>query len=159
MIKVHNRYITLTCFALSVWLFPVHLPADSYECQAEHASGFAYDQKNETWQASTFSTEDRKYLISQADIKNVFVKALKYDYEIKKAGSAKPIIHCRVVKFNDSNEETGLVSCHGSSGESFNFDKRNGRFIYSQPTGYVTLKPGSQAANEPHMEIGTCSPK
>ena len=159
MIKVRNRYIAIISLTLSATLLPTLAPADSYLCQAEHASGFAYDQENSTWGASTFSIEDKRYLISQADIKNVFVKALKYDYEIKQIDASKPMIHCKAVKFPDSNEETGLVTCRGSYGASFNFDKRNGRYIYSQPTGYVTLKSGTKTTNEPYMEIGVCSPK
>ena len=159
MIRVSKRYITVTCLTLSALLYPKYLPADSYLCQAEHASGFAFDQKNSTWQASKLSIENRKYLISQADTKNVFVKALKYDYEIKEVDSLKPIIHCRDVKLTDSNEATGLVTCRGSYGASFNFDKRNGRYIYSQPSGYLSLKSDSTATNEPYMEIGVCSPK
>ena len=159
MLKVDNSYITLTCLAVSVLLFSKISHADSYVCQAEHASGFVYDLENKRWEASTFSIENRKYLISQADTKNIFIKALKYDYAIKMVDSSKPIIHCKAVKLTDSNEETGLVTCRGSFGASFNFDKRNGRYIRSQPTGYVTLKSGSNTGNGPYMEIGSCSPE
>jgi hypothetical protein len=159
MLKVGNCYITLTFLAVSVLLFSKISHADSYVCQAEHASGFVYDLENKTWEASTFSIENRKYLISQADTKNIFIKALKYDYAIKMVDSSKPIIHCKTVKLTDSNEETGLVTCRGSFGASFNFDKRNGRYIRTQPAGYVTLKSDSNAGNGPYMEIGNCSPK
>ena len=42
-------------------------------------------------------------------------------------------------------------------GESFNFDKRSGRYIRSQPTGYVTVKTSSDTESGPYMEIGNCS--
>lgn len=159
MSKAGHCYITIPCIAVSILLFSNHARADSYLCQAEHASGYVYDPENKTWEASTFPIENRKYLISRADTKNVFIKALKYDYEIREASSSKPIIHCRAEKIIDSNEETGLVACRGSSGASFDFDKRSGRYLRSQPTGYVILKSGSDAANGPYMEIGNCSPR
>ncbi len=159
MLKVGNWYITFTCLAVSALLFSKYSHADSYLCQAEQASGFVYDLENKAWEASTFSIENRKYLISRADTKNIFVKALKYDYEIKKVDSSQSIIHCKDVKLTDSNEETGLITCRGSFGASFNFDRRSGRYIRSQPTGYVTLKSGSKVGGGPYMEIGNCSPK
>lgn len=159
MINLDTRYITFTWLAASLLLLPGELRADSYLCEAEQASGFVYDLDNEAWEASTFSTVDKKYLISPADSDNVFVKALKYDYAVKKIDSRQPLIHCKSVKLTDSNEETGLVTCRGSDGASFSFDKRNGRFIRSQPTGYVTSKADVKAGNGPYMEIGKCSPK
>jgi hypothetical protein len=63
------------------------------------------------------------------------------------------------MKLTDSNEETGLVMCRGSSGAIFDFDKRNGRYIRSQPTGYVTEKTGSDTEKGPYIEIGSCSLK
>ena len=160
MFKVDNWYITFACLAASILLaWPHYLHADSFFCEADQASGFSYDLENEAWKASTLSIEDRKYLISQADTTNIFVKALKYDYEIKRLDSPQPVILCKNVKLTDSNEETGLVVCRGPFGASFNFDKRNGRYIRSQPTGYVSLKSGSKVESGPYMEIGRCSPK
>lgn len=159
MIKVDKWHISCRSLAVLVLVFSQSLYADSYLCEAERASGFVYDQENETWKASEFSIENRKYLVSRTDGSNIFVKALKYDYEIKKVNSQQPIIHCRAYRFTDSNEETGLVICRGPSGASFNFDKRSGRYIRSQPTGYVTRKTNSDTGNGPYMEIGNCSPK
>lgn len=159
MSKVGGWYLRIPCITVSILLFSNHSLADAYLCQAEHASGFVYDLQNKAWEASTFPIENRKYLVSRADTNNVFIKALKYDYEIREADTSKPIIHCKAVKLTDSNEETGLVTCRDSSGASFDFDKRNGRYIRSQPTGYVVLKSGSDAANGPYMEIGNCSPR
>ena len=84
---------------------------------------------------------------------------MSYDYAVKRLDSSQPIIHCKTVKLNDSNEETGLVTCSGPEGASFRFDKRSGRFIRSQPTGYITLKTAAEAEGRPYMEIGKCSPK
>ena len=109
MLKVDNRYIPCTCLIIWALSMPGYSYADSYFCKAEHVSGFVYDLEKNTWQTSTLPAESRQYLISEADIENVFVKALKYDYEIRKVGSAKPIIHCKSVKLTDSNEETGIV--------------------------------------------------
>ena len=161
MLKLDKRYITISCLAVAVLLYPGHSHADSYFCEAEQASGFVYDLENQSWEASTFSIVDRKYLIAPADTDNVFIRALKYDYAVKTPDSAQPIIHCKAVKLADSNEETGLITCRGSEGASFSFDQRSGRFIRSQPAGYSPLKTGSETkpGGGPYMEIGKCSPK
>lgn len=159
MLKVDNWHITFKCCTAAIILsWPHYSYADSYFCQADQVSGFSYDLEHKTWKASTFSIENRKYLISKADTTNIFIKALKYDYEIKRLDSPQPVIHCKDVKLTDTNEETGLVVCRGPFGASFNFDKRSGRYIRSQPTGYVSLKTGSKVEGEPYLEIGRCSP-
>ena len=159
MFKVGNWYVATTSLAVSLLLVPQYSFADSYICQANHASGFVYDVERKSWESSKFSTENRQYLISRADTKNIFVKALRYDYEIKRADTSKPIIHCKVVKLNDSNQETGLVTCRGTHGESFEFDKNSGRYIRSQPAGYVTEVAAAETGGGPYIEIGLCAPK
>ena len=159
MIKIDKQHISWEFLVLLILAFSQSSYADSYLCEAERASGFVFDQENNTWEASEFPIEHRKYLVSRTDGKNIFVKALKYDYEIKKVDSQQPIIHCKALKFADSNQETGLVSCRGPSGASFSFDKTSGRYIRSQPTGYVTMKTNSDQGNGPYIEIGNCSLK
>ena len=159
MFKVDKWLVSYKYLIVLALLFSQSLKADSYFCQAERASGFIYDTENNTWEASEFPIEHRNYLVSRTDEKNIFIAALKYDYEIKKADSQQTIIHCKALKFTDSNQETGQVSCRGPSGASFNFDKRSGRYIRSQPTGYVTTKVNSDTGSGPYMEIGKCSPK
>lgn len=159
MLKVDNWLITTACLAVSALLYPGYSNADAYLCEAQHASGYVYDRETETWDPSTLPTEDRKYLVSSADTSNVFIKALKYDYQIRKIDAAQPMIHCKSVKLNESNEETGLVTCKGSYGASFSFDKRSGRYIHSQPAGYVALDSAPETGKGPYLEIGNCSPK
>ena len=159
MLKVGNWYIRLACLTALALLFPVNSYADSYFCKAEHVSGFVFDPENNAWQSSALPIESRQYLVSEANIENVFIKALRYDYEITQVGSKKPIIHCKSVKLTDSNEETGLVTCRDPLGASFKFDKRSGRYIRSDPAGYVSLEPDLEVANGPYLEIGNCSPK
>lgn len=159
MLKVGNWYIPLTCLIVWALFFPNSSYADSYFCKAEHVSGYVFDLENNTWQSSALPIENRQYLVSEADIENVFIKALKYDYEITTVGSAKPIIHCKSVKLTDSNEETGLVVCRDSLGASFKIDKRSGRYIRSQPTGYVSHESVAEVASGPFLEIGNCFPK
>ena len=159
MLKVNKWHISCKRLAILVFVFAQSSYADSYLCEAERASGFVYDQENKIWQSSGFSIENRKYLVSRTDANDIFIKALKYDYEIKEVNSQQPIIHCKALKLTDSNEETGLVTCRGPLGESFNFDKRSGRYIRSQPNGYVTMKTSSDTESGPYMEIGNCSPR
>jgi len=159
MLKVNKWHLPGKRLAILVMVFSQSSYADSYLCEAERASGFVYDQENKVWQSSRFSIENRKYLVSRTDANDIFIQALKYDYEIKEVNSQQPIIHCKARKLTDSNEETGLVTCRGPLGESFNFDKRSGRYIRSQPTGYVTVKTSSDTESGPYMEIGNCSPR
>lgn len=159
MSKVGNWYLSTACLAVSTLLYPGNSYADAYLCEAEHASGFVYDLETKTWDPSTLPIEDRKYLVSSADTSNVFIKALRYDYQIRKIDASQPMIHCKAVKLTESNEETGLVTCRDSNGASFSFDKRSGRFIHSQPTGYVNLEPGAEMGRGPYLEIGNCSLK
>jgi hypothetical protein len=124
---------------------------------AERANGFVYDPENKSWKLSSFSVENKKYRVSPTDGNDIFTRALKYDYEIRDAGSPKPIIHCKTIKETDSNRETGLILCRGSFGASFNIDKQSGRYIRSQPSGYVTKKASSESEDGPYMEVGNCS--
>ena len=159
MFKVDKWQVSYRYLIVLVLVFSQSSNADSYFCEAERASGFTYDHESNTWNATEFPIENRKYLVSRTDAENVFIAALKYDYEIKKVDSQQTIIHCKALKLTDSNQETGQVVCRGPSGASFDFDKRSGRYIRSQPTGYVTTKVNSDTGNGPYMEIGKCSPK
>ena len=159
MIQPDKAQITIKCLAVLIFVLSESIYADSFVCVAERANGFVYDQENKTWKVSSFSVENRSYLVSPTDENNIFTRALKYDYEIKNASSQKPIIHCKAVKETDSNLETGLILCRGSFGASFNIDKESGRYVWSQPSAYMTKKASSESADGPYMEIGNCSPK
>ena len=159
MIRVDKVQATIRWLTVLVLAFSESLYADSFVCVAERANGFVYDQENKTWEVASFSVENRKYLVSPTDEDDIFIKALKHDYEIKDVSSTKPILHCRAVKETDSNQETGLILCRGSFGASFNIDKGSGRYIRSQPSGYVTKKASSETGDGPYMEIGNCSIK
>ncbi len=159
MIWVDKVQATIRCLAVLALILSQSTYADSFVCAAERASGFVYDQENKIWKVASFSVENRKYLVSPTDENDIFIKALKHDYQIKDVSSTKPIIHCKAVKETDSNKETGLILCRGSFGESFNIDKGSGRYIRSQPSGYVTKKTSSETGDGPYMEIGNCSPE
>jgi hypothetical protein len=159
MIRVDKGHISIKCLAVLVLVLSEPTYADSFVCVAERANGFVYDQENKSWEVSSFSVENKKYLVSPADENDIFVKALKYDYEIRDVGSTKPVIHCKAIKETDSNQETGLILCLGSVGASFNIDKASGRYVRSQPSGYVTKKTSSETGDGSYMEVGNCSPK
>ena len=159
MMRVDKVTVTVKCLAVLVFVVSESTYADSFVCVAERANGFVYDQENKTWEVASFPVENKKYLVLPTDENDIFLRALRFDYEIKDASSPKPIIHCKSVKETDSNRETGLVLCRGSSGASFDFDKASGRYIRSQPSGYVTQKASSETGGGPYMEIGNCSPK
>jgi len=159
MIRVDKVQATIRWLPVLVLVLSESLYADSFVCVAERANGFVYDQEKKTWKVASFSVENKKYLVSPTDENDIFIKALKHDYEIKDVSSTKPILHCRAVKETDSNQETGLILCRGSFGASFNIDKGSGRYIRSQPSGYVTKKASSETGAGPYMEIGNCSLK
>lgn len=156
MIRVDKGRIALACLAALAIVFSGSTYAESLSCAAESASGFVYDKQSETWQASSFPIENRKYLVQPANQDDLIARTLKYDYEIKDAGSSKPVIHCKAVRLPDSNEETGLIMCRGSFGASFNIDRETGRYVRSQPTGYVTKRTSTATEEGPYLEIGNC---
>ena len=153
MIRVDKGRITVKCLVVLVLVLFESTYADSLVCVAESANGFVYDQENKTWKVSSFSVENRKYLVSPTDENDIFIKALNFDYEIKDVSSPKPIIHCKAIKENDSNQETGLILCRGSFGASFNIDKRSRRYIRSQPSGYLTGKNGSETGQASSLRL------
>lgn len=157
MIRVDNLQWPIRCLAVFIVFFAESTYADSFVCVAERANGFVYDQENENWEVASLSVENRKYLVSPTDENDIFIKALKHDYQVRDVSSTKPIIHCKAVKESDSNRETGLILCRGSHGASFDIDKESGRYIRSQPSGYVTKKASSEPGGGPYMEIGVCS--
>lgn len=156
MIRVDKQHGALACLAVLAMVFSGSTAAESLSCVAERASGFVYDEQSESWQTIGFSVENRQYLVSPANQDDIIARALKYDYQITEAGSSKPVIHCRAVKLADSNQETGLIMCKGAFGASFNIDREAGRYIRSQPNGYVTRQASTQSADGPYMEIGSC---
>ena len=57
---------------------------------------------------SSLSIENRKYLVSRTNANDIFSKALKSDYEIKKVNSPKPIIHCKhILALRNSTARVG----------------------------------------------------
>ena len=156
MIRVDTTRVAPGCLLALAIVFPGSIHAESLVCKAEQASGFVYDPESRQWIASAFSIETRKYRVAPVNEDNIFARALKYDYEIRDASSAKPVIHCKSVKLPDSNEETGLIMCRGSFGASFNIDTRTGRYIRAQPTGYVAQQTSTGGEETPYMEIGHC---
>ena len=156
MIRVCKKHFAAGCLSALVIVFSGSAQAESLVCVAESASGFVYDENAETWKVSTLAVEERKYLVAPANEDNIFVQALHYDYEITETDSAKPVIHCKTVKFPDSNEETGFIMCKGPFGTSFNIDKVTGRYIRSETTGYMERHASSASGDGPYMEIGNC---
>lgn len=159
MIRVDMRPGTITVPVVLAFYISTAASAEALFCTAERASGFIYDPADQSWEVSTLSVEHRQYLVAPANEDNLFARALKYDYEVKDAGSSKPIIHCKSLKYPDSNEETGLIMCKGSFGASFNIDKQSGRYVRAH-TGYsFTRQTSAEATEGPYMEIGNCTPK
>ncbi len=156
MMRVNQRRFAPGCLAALV-LFCGSIHAESLHCKAQSASGFVYDKTSDTWMVSSFPVEDRQYLVAPANADDLFARALKFDYEVREASTSKPVIHCKAARLPDSNEETGLILCKGSFGATFNIDRRTGRYIRTQPTGYVLRQASTQADEDgPFMEIGNC---
>lgn len=158
MIRVDKGRIAPGCLVALILVISESTYADTLSCVAERASGFVYDEQSESWQATVFSIENRKYLVQPANEDDIVASALKYDYEVKDAGSAKSVILCKSIKLPDTNQETGLIMCKGPFGGTFNIDKVTGRYIRSQTTGYVTRQASTSPGNGPYLEIGSCIP-
>ena len=156
MVRVDTTRIARGCLAALAMIFSASIHAQSLFCEAQQASGFVYDKESRQWIAADFSTETKKYLVEPANQNDIFAQALKYDYEIRDASSSKPVIRCKSVRYPDSNEKTGLIMCRGSFGAVFNIDTRTGRYIRTQPSGYVTQQASSGTGETPYLEIGNC---
>ena len=157
MIRVDKGRIAPGCLLALILVCSEAVHAETLSCAARSASGFVYDKQSDSWQVSSFPVDERKYLVRPANQDDLIARALKYDYEITAAGSSKPVIRCKSVKLPDSNEETGLIMCKGPFGASFNIDTVTGRYIRTQPTGYVTRQTSTAANETPFMEIGSCT--
>lgn len=156
MIRVDTTRIAPVCLVALAVFFSGSIHAESLVCTADRASGFVYDKQSQQWVAADFSTEERKYRVMSANEDDIFAQALKYDYEVINARSSAPVVYCKSVKYPDSNEKTGLIMCRGAFGAIFNIDTTTGRYIRTQPTGYVTQQASTGAEDTPYMEIGNC---
>jgi len=159
MTRVHARHDTIRCLAILALVISETAAAETLFCTAERASGFVYDPAEQTWKASSLSVEHRQYRVAPANEDDLVSRALKYDYQVTDAGSSKPVIQCKSVKYPDSNETTGLILCRGSLGASFNIDTQTGRYVRAQPSGYVTRQASMDSGEGPYIEIGNCAPK
>ena len=90
---------TARYWAIPLLVLSLSSTAGSYLCEAEHASGFVYDQEKNVWETANFPIENKKYLVSRTTADDIFSQALNYDYRIEEQVSAEPFIHCRAVKF------------------------------------------------------------
>ena len=161
MIRVDTGRIAPGCLMALILLCSETVLAESLSCAARSASGFVYDKQSDSWQPASFPIDDRKYRVRPANEDDIIARALRYDYEITAAGSPTPVIRCKSVRLPDSNEETGLIMCKGSFGAVFNIDTATGRYVRSQPTGYVTRQASTDpdADGGPYIEIGNCTPE
>jgi hypothetical protein len=157
MIRVGKGRIAPGCLVALLLVISESTVAESFSCAARSASGFVYDEQSGTWQVASFPIENRRYRVRPSNQDNIFARVLEYDYEVTDADSSKPVIRCKAVRLPDSNQQTGLILCRGSLGASFNIDTATGRYIRSQPTGYVTRRTSTEAGDGPYLEIGSCS--
>jgi len=156
MTRVDQRHNAIECLAVLALCFSGPAISQSLICAAEQASGFVYDQQTDAWKVSSMPVEQRQYRVTPANQDDLVARALKYDYEVTDAATSKPVIHCKAIKFEDSNDETGLILCRGAYGAIFNIDRDSGRYVRSQPSGYVTRQASTREEEGPYMEIGNC---
>ncbi len=126
--------------------------AQQYLCVAEQAAGFSYDKATKEWKNATFKASS-KYLISKAD-------GTWGAFQVTRIGDDSPFIFCK----SDFNEASFLLCSAGLAAiGDFNFNKTNGRYLYSSPFGYYNVLPEAnnitdENSDTPFLEIGKCSP-
>ena len=127
--------------------------AEDYLCVADLATGFRYNQNNESWEESSFKLKKSRYLIS--------LREKGSGYDVKRFSGPDVMSRCK-----DDFDEIGSLSCKGTFDIKFN--KVNGRFILTYSFGYFNVIPESkidsdlirqsdQGSETPFMEIGRCS--
>lgn len=123
--------------------------AEQYLCVAEHSTGFSYNKVTKEWENANFKA-DEKYVIAKAD-------GTKHAWQVTEIGKTSPSFRCE-----SDFTEYGYLSCPGIGGD-FNFNKKNGRFLFSYLIGYYTVIPEvnqgkDEGSDTPLIGIGKCSP-
>ena len=121
-------------------------------CVAEQAAGFSYDKATKEWKNATFKAS-RKYVVSEGETKSSAFK-------VTRIGTTTASYFCE-----SDFDELGFLSCSASNYgiDQFNFNKNNGRYLYSFPFGYYNVLPEvnkiiDEKSDTPYLEIGKCSP-
>ena len=121
------------------------LADESYLCIGEHATGFAFNEKNQTWITTTF--QENKWMVKKSDDPQI-------KWQVFEFGKDFPIAMCE----QDFNE-SGNLFCDGIA--QFRMNKKNLRYLYIYPFGYWSdnekYKMFKEGRNTPVMEIGKCS--
>jgi hypothetical protein len=125
---------------------------ESFLCVAEQGAGFSYNKENKELVSAKFNVSNKKYIIKKAAVRDLFEDS---KWMVSSLGANSPFYWT-----DDDFNQFGIIFLG-----DFKFNRKNGRFIYSDDLGYIQSgldKPfGAGKFKDsdytPHMEIGRCS--
>lgn len=126
-------------------LFSTPVFADEWLCTAEQSIGYEFSTETKQWIGTKFET-DSKYIISESSNS-------AYTYWIGVIGSNNILAVCKE-DFGTIGVEKDILTCSDWM-VHFQFNRSNGRFMYSYLIGFLQGQDDSTSA--PTMEIGKCS--
>ena len=139
-----TRHILALFFALTL---PSFVLASQWLCVTDLSTGFHYDRATKNWREATFEPGG-KFIITHSDTDGI-------SYEVKRVGQDIAACFCP----NDY-DQNGYLYCSGFF--NFKFNKKNGRFIYTYPIGYVNILPDNKQSptddksDDVIVSIGKC---
>lgn len=129
---------------------------EKYLCVAELSTGFKYDRDEKKWEQADFKAGS-KYIIGKTDEVEEKLFDKKFVFKVSQLGDNDSKYFCK-----EGFDSVGNLSCTGAG--QFNFNKKNGRYLFVYPMGYVNVLPGGryfqtdEESDTPFIEIGKCSP-
>ena len=120
-------------------VLPTVATAESYLCVADYATGYHYNKQAQAWEVARFSTEGKKYLLSEKVGSWVWNTMGEKDYTPCDKFSENDTIQCREIV-------------------QYYFSRKTLRYQASVTVAFTILERDTRYANDsPYIEIGRCS--
>jgi len=124
-------------FVFLITMCSVTSAQDAYLCIPKSATGYSYIQVTNSWEMTSFSVGNDKYLLKN--------KSKSWNWD--RFGESNSFSTCK--------EIGSQISCARLGGDVI-FDKKTLRYLRTYIAGYVDGVNNNN--NTPLIEIGTCSP-
>ncbi|MEO8630794.1 MAG: hypothetical protein ABI612_22260 [Betaproteobacteria bacterium] len=135
---------------MTLWIAPAFAAPEaneSYVCLSEASTGFKLNEVTNSWEAVTFSTQ-QKYIVKRvAGSGAEELTDRPATWHVMKVGFDLSVAQCR-----GDFSKAGVLSCRGL--QDFRFSKKTLRFLTGYFFGYVADGPSHR--DTPYLEIGVC---
>jgi hypothetical protein len=120
-------------------VLPSAATAEAYLCVADHVTGYHYNKQAQAWEVARFTTEGKKYLLSE-----------KGGYWVWNTMGEKDYTPC------DKFSENDTIQCRAIT--QYYFSRKTLRYQASVTVAFTILERGTRYADDsPYIEIGRCS--